>query len=154
MEKIICGIQQMGIGVPNVEQIWKWYRKFFGIDIQIFEEAAEAPLMIDYTGKKVQSRTATLALSMQGGGGFEIWQYTSRKTELAEFDIQIGDYGIYACRIKSRDIQASYKFMKSNGVDVLNPPKKAPDGSQSFFVKDPNDNLFQIFKNLAKRITQ
>ena len=93
MEKIICGIQQMGVGVPNVEEIWKWYRKFFGVDVRIFEEAAEAPLMIDYTGNKVQSRTATLALSMQGGGGFEIWQYTSRKTEKSTFDIQLGDLG-------------------------------------------------------------
>jgi hypothetical protein len=77
MEKIICGIQQMGIGVPNVQEIWKWYRKFLGINVRIFEEAAEAPLMTKYTGGIVQSRTATLALSMEGGGGFEIWQYTS-----------------------------------------------------------------------------
>ena len=86
MKKNICGIQQIGIGVPNVQNIWKWYRKAFGIDIKIFEEAAEAPLMIDYTGNKVQSRTATLALSMEGGGGFEIWQYTSRDTLKANFE--------------------------------------------------------------------
>lgn len=144
MEKIICGIQQMGVGVPNVEEIWKWYRKFFGVDVKIFEEAAEAPLMIDYTGDKVQARTATLALSMQGGGGFEIWQYTSRNTEKANFDIQLGDLGFYACRIKSRDVKASYQFMKSNGAYVQNEPQKAPDGSLSFFVKDPNGNLFQV----------
>ena len=42
MEKIICGIQQMGIGVPNVDVIWEWYRKFFGMDIKVFEEAAPA----------------------------------------------------------------------------------------------------------------
>lgn len=144
MAKIICGIQQMGIGVPDVQEIWRWYRRFFGTDVRIFEEAAEAPLMIDYTGNKVQARTATLALSMQGGGGFEIWQYTSRNTEKPAFDIQLGDYGFYACRIKSRDVQASYNFMKSNGAKVLNEPKKAPDDSLSFFVEDPNGNLFQV----------
>ena len=100
MEKIISGIQQMGIGVPNVQEIWKWYRKFLGANVRVFEEAAEAPLMIDYTGGKVQSRTATLALSMEGGGGFEIWQYTSRNTEKANFDVQLGDFGLYSCRIK------------------------------------------------------
>ena len=92
MEKIISGIQQIGIGVPDVEKIFKWYREMFGIDIKVFEEAAEAPLMINYTGNKVQSRTATLALNMESGGGFEIWQYTSRNTEKAVFDIQLGDY--------------------------------------------------------------
>ena len=33
MEKIICGIQQMGIGVPNVQEIWKGYFK----DINSFD---------------------------------------------------------------------------------------------------------------------
>lgn len=144
MEKIICGIQQMGIGVPNVQEIWKWYRKFFGVDVRIFEEAAEAPLMTRYTGGTVHSRTATLALSMQSGGGFEIWQFTSRPTEKADFEIQLGDYGLYACRIKSRNVQASYAYMKSNGAEVLGEPQKAPDGSFNFFVKDPNGNLFNV----------
>ena len=144
MEKIICGIQQMGIGVPDVQEIWKWYRKFFGVDVRVFEEAAEAPLMINYTGGIVQSRTASLALSMEGGGGFEIWQYTSRNTEKAKFDIQLGDYGLYSCRIKSRDVEASYKFYKENNANIIGELSKAPNGEFTFFVKDPNGNIFNI----------
>lgn len=144
MKPIICGIQQMGIGVPNVPEIWKWYRTMFGMDIRVFEEAAEAPLMTQYTGNIVQSRTATLALSMNGGGGFEIWQYTSRNTEKAAFNIQLGDLGLFACKIKSRDIQKSYAYFQSKGVHLLNSPAAAPDGSLSFFLEDPNGNLFQI----------
>jgi catechol 2,3-dioxygenase-like lactoylglutathione lyase family enzyme len=144
MEKIICGIQQMGIGVPDVQEIWKWYRKFFGTDVRVFEEAAEAPLMINYTGNKVQSRTATLALSMEGGGGFEIWQFTSRNTEKAKFDIQLGDYGLYACRIKSKDVNASYHYFKKNNAKILGDLYKTPSGSLHFFVEDPNGNIFNI----------
>ena len=149
MEKIICGIQQIGIGVPNVAEIWKWYRQFFGVDVKIFEEAAEAPLMTMYTGDKVQSRTATLALSMEGGGGFEIWQYTSRNTEKATFDIQLGDYGLYICRIKSKDVQASFDYMKSNGAEVIGSMKKTPHGEPHFFVKDPNGNIFNVAQEKA-----
>ena len=102
MEKrIISGIQQMGIGVPNVENAWKWYRKFFGVNVKVFEEAADAPLMTRYTGGVVHSRTATLALSMNGGGGFEIWQFTSRNTEKPNFEVHLGDLGLYICKIKS-----------------------------------------------------
>jgi catechol 2,3-dioxygenase-like lactoylglutathione lyase family enzyme len=144
MEKIICGIQQMGIGVPDVKEIWKWYRKFFGIDVRIFEDAAEAPLMTDYTGDKVQSRTATLALSMEGGGGFEIWQYTSRGTEKAKFDIQLGDYGLYSARIKSRDVKASFDYMKKNHAKLLGDLKTTPHGEPHFFVQDPNGNIFNV----------
>lgn len=144
MEKIISGIQQMGIGVPNVPEIWKWYRKFFGVNVRLFEDAAEAPLMTKYTGEKVQSRTATLALSMDGGGGFEIWQYTSRNTEKASFDIKIGDLGLYACRIKSHDVQASFDYYTKNGAKIVGELYTRPDGSRHFFTEDPNGNLFNI----------
>lgn len=144
MKTIICGIQQMGIGVPNVAESWKWYRKFFGVNVKVFEEAAEAPLMTRYTGGVVHSRTATLALSMEGGGGFEIWQFTSRNTEKARFDVQLGDYGLYACKIKSRDVAASYAYFKSNGAKIIGELSKNPNGEPTFYVEDPNGNLFQI----------
>lgn len=144
MKKIICGIQQMGIGVPNVHEIWKWYRQNFGINIKVFEEAAEAPLMIDYTGGKVQARTATLALSMEGGGGFEIWQFTSRATEKASSPINLGDYGFYACKIKSRNIDKSFAFFSQNNVEIISEITQNKLGKKSFFIKDPNGNLFQI----------
>ena len=144
MEKVICGIQQMGIGVPNVQDIWKWYRTMFGMDVRIFEDAAEAPLMTKYTGGEVHKRTATLAVSMDGGGGFEIWQYTSRPTNKAKFDIQLGDLGTYTCRIKSRDIQKSFNHIKSKGGKLLGEINKTPTGEQNFFVEDPNGNIFNI----------
>ena len=144
MEKIICGIQQMGIGVPNVQEIWKWYRKFFGMNVRVFEEAAEAPLMTRYTGGQVHSRTATLALSMEGGGGFEIWQFTSRQTEKPTFEVQAGDFGLYSCKMKSRDIKASFDFFKSNGAEIIGDLFKLPNGQATFYTKDPNGNIFQL----------
>lgn len=148
MEKIICGIQQIGIGVPDVQEIWKWYRKFFGVDVRIFEEAAEAPLMTKYTGGKVHSRTATLAMSMEGGGGFEIWQFTSRDTEKPKSIPQLGDFGLYICRIKSRDVEASFKYMTEQGAKLLGQLKTTPNGEHHFFVEDPNGNIFNVVQEL------
>ena len=144
MSKIICGIQQMGIGVPNVPVIWKWYRDHFGVDVRIFEEAAEAPLMTRYTGGTIHARTATLALSMEGGGGFEIWQFTSRNTEKADFTVQLGDYGLFACRIKSKNVADTHAFLTAKGVNVLSEPQQLPNGQSHFLVLDPNGNLFDI----------
>ena len=42
----ISGIQQVGIGVANVHEAFKWYRQHFGMDVPMFEEAAEAALML------------------------------------------------------------------------------------------------------------
>ena len=144
MGYLVCGIQQMGIGVPDVEKSWKWYRQFFGINVKVFEEAADAPLMTRYTGGVVHSRTATLALSMEGGGGFEIWQFTSRQTEKASFTIQLGDFGLYACKIKSRDVSATYNYFKKNGAKIVGELTKNPVGQVTFFVEDLNGNIFQI----------
>jgi len=149
MEKIICGIQQMGIGVPNVPEIWAWYRRFFGVDVKVFEDAAEAPLMTKYTGGVVHSRTATLALSMEGGGGFEIWQYKSRGTEKADFQIQLGDYGLYMCKIKSRNVAESFAYFQANGAKISSPLTKTPEGKQHFLVEDPNGNVFEIVEGLG-----
>lgn len=144
MAKIISGIQQMGIGVPNVQEIWKWYRTFFGVNVRVFEDAAEAPLMTKYTGGEIHKRTATLALSMEGGGGFEIWQYTSRPTVKSNFEINAGDYGLYSCIIKSRDVAKSFDYFKANGAQIIGGLSTKPNGKLSFMAKDPNGNIFTI----------
>ena len=56
MEVIISGIQQVGIGIPDVYEAWAWYRKAFGMDIPMFDEAAEAGLMLPYTGGEARKR--------------------------------------------------------------------------------------------------
>ena len=100
MAKLISGIQQVGIGIPDVHKAWKWYRNAFGIDIRMFEEAAEAALMTRYTGGEVHARHAALALHMGGGAGMEIWQFTSRTPQPAPFEGQLGDTGIFICKVK------------------------------------------------------
>jgi len=97
----ISGIQQIGIGVSDVYAAQKWYKENLGYDVAIFDEAAEANLMLPYTDNKPQSRHAILGYNMRGGGGFEIWQYTSRTPAPPSFNIQLGDLGIFACKIKS-----------------------------------------------------
>ena len=39
---ILSGIQQMGIGVMNVEEAWKWYIDQFGMDCRIFDDNSPA----------------------------------------------------------------------------------------------------------------
>lgn len=141
---IFSGIQQVGIGVPDVHEAWEWYRKIIGMDVPIFEEAAEANLMLPYTGGKPHKRHAVLAVNMNGGGGFEIWQYTSRTPEAANFEIRLGDLGITIARLKSKDVKASYTYMKSQGVELVNDPTQMPDGRLHYFFKDPYGNIFEV----------
>lgn len=143
-QKIITGIQQVGIGVPDVHAAWTWYRRYFGMDVPIFEEAAEAALMLPYTGGKPRSRHAVLALNMQGGSGFEIWQYTSREPQPPVFEPQLGDLGIFVARIKARNVRRAYQAMQQQGVELLSEVEAAPHGKPHFFLRDPYQNIFEV----------
>lgn len=142
----IAGIQQIGIGIPDVQAAFKWYRENFGMDIPVFEEAAEANLMLPYTGGKPHQRHAILAINIKGGGGFEIWQYTSRTPEACSFEIQLGDLGFYCTRMKTSDVKGSYEFLKSKGVNLVTGLTKDAGGNDTFYLRDPWKNLFQIVK--------
>jgi catechol 2,3-dioxygenase-like lactoylglutathione lyase family enzyme len=142
-EKIISGIQQIGIGVSNVHQAWNWYREHIGMDIRIFEDAAVAELMLPYTGGEPRKRHAALAMNLQGGGGFEIWQYVGRIPEPPAKEILAGDLGIYIAKIKSRDVKAAYENFKSKKLNISE-LFVGPDNKEHFFVTDPYNNTFQI----------
>lgn len=147
MNRIISGIQQVGIGVSDADEAFTWYSKVFGTDVVVFKDAARAELMKKYTGGEGHERYAILAMNMQSGGGFEIWQYKSRKPVAADFEIQYGDLGILAVKIKSRDVKATYKLYKKLGVNILSEPLKNPGGIESFYIKDPYGNLFEIMED-------
>ncbi|MEA1987542.1 MAG: VOC family protein [Candidatus Marinimicrobia bacterium] len=146
-EKMIYGFQQIGIGTPDNPKSFEWYRKNLGFDISVFEESAEAPLMTKYTGGKVQSRKATLALNLNGGSGFEIWQFTSRKSEKANFDIQLGDLGINICKIKSKNVSQSFSELSNKNVEIISTIETAPNKKKHFFIKDLFGNIFQIVES-------
>ncbi|MBL7825278.1 MAG: VOC family protein [Saprospiraceae bacterium] len=140
----ISGIQQIGIGVSNVHEAFKWYRIHFGMDVPIFEEAAVAGLMLPYTGGQPQARHAILALNLNGGGGMEIWQYTGRTPMPPAFQPQLGDLGIGIAKIKTMDVQGCFHRLRKSGANILTNPSARPDGLEHFFVKDPWGNPFEV----------
>ncbi len=145
---IISGIQQIGIGVTNVHEAWRWYRKNFGMDVRIFEENAVAGLMLQYTGGEPVKRHAALTLNLQGGGGFEIWQYTEREPQPPVFDIQLGDLGIFAAKMKCKDVEKTYHHFQSSNLQLVGEIRTDPGGKNYFFVRDPYGNLFQFEKGI------
>ncbi|MDA3929944.1 MAG: VOC family protein, partial [Prolixibacteraceae bacterium] len=64
MTKQINGIQQLGVGVENLQEGFKWYRENFGMDILVFDEKAIAELMLAHTEGQTRERHAILALNM------------------------------------------------------------------------------------------
>ena len=141
---IISGIQQIGIGNPSVYEAFKWYRQTFGADVPVFDEAAEAALMLPYTGGEPRQRHAILALNMQGGGGLEIWQYTSRTPEPSAQPLLIGDLGINIAKFKSHNVAKAFKDFQNRNISIIGDLTKRPDGSEHFFVLDPYGNICEV----------
>jgi catechol 2,3-dioxygenase-like lactoylglutathione lyase family enzyme len=143
----IAGIQQVGIGVDDLYSAWAWYREHLGFDVPIFDDASVAGLMLPYTGGEPRERHAVLAFNLQGGGGFEVWQHKGKTPQYPDASHQLGDTGILITKIKSKDINASFKYLTDKVTNVTSKVVSDTAGRQHFLLKDPYGNLFQIIEN-------
>jgi catechol 2,3-dioxygenase-like lactoylglutathione lyase family enzyme len=142
----ISGIQQIGIGVPEVYSAWKLYREYFGVNIKIFDERAVADIMSPYMGGVERERHAILAVNLQGGGGFEIWQHLTTPPNPAPFDILPGDLGIFACKIKCKNVVETHSFFSNKQADI-SPIYQDGQGNDFFYFRDVYKNIFQLVKS-------
>ncbi|MGQ1891820.1 VOC family protein [Thermophagus sp. OGC60D27] len=147
MKKNICGIQQVGIGLKNAKEAWRWYRRAFGMDIGVFEDTATARLMHHYTNGQDCERYAALAMNMEGGGGFEVWQHTQMAPSAPHFDVRLGDTGIFIVKMKCRDLTTAFERHKSMGINLLSDPIQNPAGQWHYYLADPYHNIFEVIEH-------
>ena len=166
----ISGIQQVGIGTEDFRKTWDWMIKVFGADTKILEDDTVAERMLPYTGNKPQKRHACIAMNMQGGGGFEIWQYSERKPQPCPFEVEVGDLGTFCAKINCRDVEAFYEKVERCTKDkstMYEGCKKGeegqketgiwhtklstlPNGRRTFYMKDLYGNLFQLVPQMGE----
>lgn len=144
-DHFISGIQQIGVGTENFRKSWNWYIEMFGTDVKILEDDTVAERMLPYTGGQAQKRHACIAVNLQGGGGFEIWQYSERKPKAAGFEVAAGDLGIFATKLNCRDVAAFHGKMAARWPDC-SALSTLPDGTPTFYVKDLYGNWFQVIE--------
>lgn len=149
----ISGIQQIGVGTENFRKSWNWFIEMFGMDIKILEDDTVAERMLPYTGGQPQKRHACIAVNLQGGGGLEIWQYSQRKPVPADFQVSVGDLGVFAAKIKSDDVEAFHSII-SHKWDQVGDISTQPDGTPCFYVKDLYGNCFQVVQDSEVYIKQ
>ena len=142
----VSGIQQVGVGCSDFRNAWRWYIEMFQMNVRILEDDTVAERMLPYTGGQAQKRHACIAVNLQGGGGFEIWQYSERKPQPVNFAVNVGDLGIFAAKVKSRDVK-SYHDELLNKYDKVGPVCHNPSGQACFTVEDPWGNWFQVVED-------
>jgi catechol 2,3-dioxygenase-like lactoylglutathione lyase family enzyme len=144
MEKIIYGIQQIGVGVSDAMKGFQWYGKMLGADIKVFDDNNVATYMAPYMGGNPHKKHAVLAANIQGGSCYEIWQFTDRTPQPPREEISIGDLGICAARIKTRDIREAYYSICEKGGKIIGEIRKDPLQLPFFFMEDLYGNKLQI----------
>lgn len=143
MKDLITGIQQVGIGVINAEEAKYLYKDLFGMNVLIFEDKAEASLMTRYTGSQVHKRHAVFSMNLSGGGGFEIWQFTSRIPQKL-IEPKFGDIGIFAAKIKSKNVKAAHNHFTNFSSIAVSELMESPDDRLHFWLQDSYGNFFDI----------
>lgn len=150
---MISGIQQIGVGCSNFYESWRWYIDMFQMDVRVLEDDTVAERMLRYTGGEPQRRHAAIAMNLQGGGGFEIWQYAGRKPQPAAFVAGVGDLGVFGAKIKSRNPEAFHQQLSAK-YERVGPLCTQPDGITTFWVIDPWGNSFQVVSDPTVFIEQ
>lgn len=141
-----AGIMQMGVGTADFHATERWLYDMFQADVQILEDDTVAERMLPYTGNSPQRRHACINCNLQGGGGFEIWQYTERKPEPVPFDIQVGDLGFFITKVKSHNIEAFHEELTAKYSEIT-PVVMDPRGIPTFYIHDPEGNCFQVVED-------
>ncbi len=144
MENLITGIQQCGIGTHNAHEAALYYKKLFGLDALVFDDTAEAVLMKSYTGNNVQKRRAILTMNMQGGGGFELWQFISREPVACSHALRLGDLGLFAIKIKCPDVLDAFKHFSLNQDCRISALQKNVNDEYHFWLTDKYGHVFNM----------
>ena len=139
---MITGIQQIGVGTADFRKSWNWFIEMFGADVKILEDDTVAERMLPYTGGRAQKRHACIAVNLQGGSGYEIWQFSERKPEPCPFEVSVGDLGILAAKLKCRDAASFHRELSAKWKDC-GPLGTLQDGTPFFWIKDLYGNWFQ-----------
>lgn len=144
-QSYITGIQQIGIGVGDAMEAAQFYKALFGMNVLVFDDCSEAKLMTQYTGNTVYNRRALLTLNLQGGGGFELWQFLDRTPKKQVRAARFGDLGINAAIIKCADIDEAHQHLsKQAGISVSSISILEETKESSFWVTDSANHQFLV----------
>lgn len=147
MDYTIHGMQHLGVGVVEHEPAWKWYRKFFGLNMPFFNAEADAELMKIYTNNRVISKRAAMVLNLKGGCAIEVVCPSTFKAKHADVEFQLGDLGVNIGWVKTPDVQKAHASFKENGAEVISDIQKMPNGWETFYLKDPQGLIFQVIES-------
>lgn len=134
---------QIGVGAQKAEPIMEFLKEGFGFDIKAAEDEGAQPKMNMYTNDELMHRRSILVGNFQGGALIEIVEPETTAVKKPT-PIKLGDYGIHVTKIRSHNIEASFNRIRTRFGNRVSDLYTDPLGRKTFFVKDPEENLYQV----------
>jgi len=142
--KRINGLQHIGLAVQNMDSSLLFYRKFIGLDVPFFDSVAPAPLMAVYTHENVIIKRASMIMNLRGGCAMEIIRPTSFEPKSPDFEVGVGDIGIFMVQVKCPDVRAAHAFCENHLPEGTSDVQSDPADKPSFIIRDPDNHFFQF----------
>lgn len=138
----------LGMGVENADRQVAFLKEAFGFDVKAADVEGSQPMMNCYTNGELMHRRSLIVGNFQGGALLELIQPMS--SDILEFTPTFGDYGVYIAKIRSYQIQKSYDRLKKKFEADVSEMFTEPLGRNTFFIRDPEGNLFQLVEPQAE----
>ena len=156
-DRLLYGIQQVGIGVTDVFRAEKWYALILKASIKVIEDHNPATHMAPYMGGKSRNKSAIILLNPNGGGGFELWQHTEHTPQPPNTEIKAGDLGINFISLHSGNLDGFRNHLAQHLQDYQDISNSElylidPFGNQ-IHVKQTNDVAPKVLVTGVKECT-
>lgn len=122
---MICGLRHVALKVLDLSKSQAFYEHLFGMRI-VWQP--------DPDNIYLSSGTDNLALHQLPPD--EVLAYKPRQGQFLDH------FGFFVDSPKSVDVM--FQRVQKEGVTIVKPPKKHRDGSYSFYLADPDENVIQV----------
>lgn len=137
----------IAVGTRDADKMFHFLKDAFYFDVLVSDQIGSQKAMAPYTAGAAMHRRAMMVVNMQGGGVFEILQPLDTPALPLQRPLQFGDLGINLVKIGSYDIKKSFRRLEQSG-HTLSVLVSDPFGRRTFFLRDFEDNLYQVVEAL------
>ncbi len=141
---INSGLHHVGIGVYDLEATATWYRKMLGFTRTVYEVTEESAGLGELTQGEIRRQKRRLLFNPYGGAGVQLIQFVGRDPRPPEHELELGDLGISAVRIKVSDVERNYARFQKSGETLVTRIVEDYGGWRSFFLRDNEGRLLQL----------
>ncbi len=152
---MINSFQHIGMGVFNVEETHKFYKKIFGFNVKLNDLVVTPKEMSPVIGS-LETMHMLMSLNLKGGALLEFIEHKSSSIRPLPQKKGYGDYGILEVGFNVQGIDEVVKKMQMQEVKFLIPICQIELQNGHYwkytYLRDPNGVLIQLIEDISPNV--